>query len=237
MTESSADGAGRTGPLASGWTRALIVIGLCAVLALLTQSNALYSALLRLLDAALRVIVAHRVLGMALFVALAGLSAMLAFFSSAVIVPVAIYTWGKVVCALLLWTGWILGGLCAYGIGRAFGRPVVRSLISAAALARYEDRISNRAPFGLVLLFQLALPSEVPGYVLGLARYRLLKFVAALGIAELPFAVGTVYLGESFLERRIFVFIGLGALGAVFGVWALRTLQRRLAQGEPGSRG
>jgi uncharacterized membrane protein YdjX (TVP38/TMEM64 family) len=97
------------------------------------------------------------------------LSAMIAFFSTAVITPIAVETWGAGASIALLWTGWMLGGVCAYGIGRSLGRPVVRALTSHDALDRFENRISSRAPFGLVLLFQLAMPSEVPGYVLGIA--------------------------------------------------------------------
>ncbi|WP_233613457.1 MULTISPECIES: hypothetical protein [Corallococcus] len=70
------------------------------------------------------------------FVLLSSLSAMLAFFSSALLLPVALQAWGKAVCALLLWLGWMLGGACAYGIARAWGRPVIRRLTSASLLAR-----------------------------------------------------------------------------------------------------
>ncbi|WP_199738325.1 hypothetical protein [Corallococcus sp. CA054B] len=38
----------------------------------------------------------------------------------------------------------MLGGACAYGIARAWGRPVIRQLTSENLLARYEERISRR---------------------------------------------------------------------------------------------
>jgi uncharacterized membrane protein YdjX (TVP38/TMEM64 family) len=132
------------------------------------------------------------------------------------------------VCVLLLWLGWMLGGACAYGLARYWGRPVVRRLTSDSMLTRYEERLSRHAPFGLVLLFQLAVPSEIPGYVLGLARYGLRRYLLVLAIAELPYAVGTVYLGASFLEQRPLVLVGLGVFGILFGVWAIHTLRRRL---------
>ncbi len=164
-----------------------------------------------------------------LFFVLAALSAMLAFFSSAVIVPIGVYAWGALGCFALLWAGWLVGGLGAYAIGRFLGRPVVAALMSADVLERYQQRISARAPFRLVLLFQLALPSEIPGYLLGLARYDLFKFTVALAIAELPFALGTVYLGASFLERRIWMLLGLGAVGVAFSIWATRRLRRQIS--------
>ncbi len=197
-------------------------------LVLLASSSAFQSALAQVLAKAEPVIAEHPFWGATLFLLLSALSAMLAFFSSAVLVPVAIHTWGKLVSVLLLWLGWMLGGVCAYSIAQAWGRPVVRRFVSPELLARYERRISRDTPFRLVLLFQLAVPSELPGYVLGLARYGLRRYLLILAIAELPYAVGTVYLGASFLEQRTFVLLGLGLLAILFSVWALHTLRKRL---------
>ena len=47
----------------------------------------------------------------ALFVLLAAISAVLAFFSSALLLPVAVFTWGSKVTFVLLWLGWLLGGI------------------------------------------------------------------------------------------------------------------------------
>ena len=53
-----------------------------------------------------------------------------------------------------------------------------------------------------------------------------------LGLAELPYAVATVYLGASVLERRIPVLLGLGAAVALFSTWAFYTLHKRLSAGQ-----
>jgi uncharacterized membrane protein YdjX (TVP38/TMEM64 family) len=184
---------------------------------------------LRAVEVAERVIAAYPVLGATLFVVFSALSAMIAFFSTAVITPVAVRTWGEPLSILLLWTGWMLGGMCAYGIGRTLGRGVVRALTAPDTLERFEHRISNRAPFGLVLLFQLAMPSEVPGYVLGIARYPFLKYLLILGMVELPFAFGTVHLGASFLAQETLMLVAIGAIGIALTTWAIYTLQKRLS--------
>jgi uncharacterized membrane protein YdjX (TVP38/TMEM64 family) len=214
--------------LPRGWTRALILLLLLGGLAFLVSSREFQSALSWSLAKAEPVIAEHPLWGALLFLLLSALSAMLAFFSSAVLVPVAIHAWGKLACMFLLWLGWILGGACAYGIARFWGRPVVRRLTSSKGLARYEERISRHTPFGLVLLFQLAVPSEIPGYVLGLARYGLRRYLLILALAELPYAVGTAWLGESLLEQRTVLLVGLGALAIFFSAWALHVLRRRL---------
>lgn len=195
----------------------------------LASSDSLHAFVLRVIEPAERIIVEHPVLGATLFIVFSALSAMVAFFSTAVITPVAVETWGAGTSIALLWIGWMLGGVCAYGIGRSLGRPVVRALTSPDALDRFENHISSRAPFGLVLLFQLAMPSEVPGYVLGVARYRFLKYVLILGMVELPFSIGTVQLGASFIEQRSWVLIAIGGAGIVLTTWAIYTLQKRLS--------
>lgn len=210
------------------WRRGAVLVLACVVLALVGTSDDLHHALLEVLSAASKLIAERPLLGAVLFVLLSALSAMLAFVSSAVLVPVALYTWGETVCAALLWLGWILGGATAYTLGRWLGRPVVRWLLPSETLDRYEDRLSTETPFGLIVLLQLALPSEVPGYLLGLVRYPFGRYLLALALAELPYAIGTVYLGESFLERRVILLLALGAAGAVMMFLAVRMLQRRL---------
>jgi uncharacterized membrane protein YdjX (TVP38/TMEM64 family) len=215
----------------AAWKRVLILGLLLAAVAAIASSDALYSSLLRVVAVVGKMSTERPILGAALFILLSAASAMLAFVSSAALVPVALFAWGKTLCALFLWVGWILGGTAAYTLGRAFGRPMVKRLLSEATFARYEDRIPRQAPFGLVLLFQLALPSEMPGYLLGLARYPFTKYLASLMLAELPYAVGTVYLGASFLDRKVGLLAGLGAAAVLLTFLALRLLHGRLRNG------
>lgn len=77
-----------------------------------------------------------------------------------------------------------------------------------------------------MLLFQLAVPSEIPGYVLGLARCRFRTFVLAMALGELPFAAGAVYLGESFLERNYLLLFAIGITGVAFSWMMFRRAAR-----------
>lgn len=205
-----------------------MLVVLLVALAVLASSGAVHPAILRFFESSNRIIAQHSTAGPVVFVVLAALSAMLAFFSSAVLVPPAVFAWGPALVGLLLWLGWMLGGMASYTLARLLGRPVVRRLVSVRSLAHYEERLTRGAPFSLVLLFQLALPSELPGYVLGLVRYPPGRYLAALAIAELPYAVGTMLLGESFVERRIGLLVSLGAAAVIAGVLLARALRRRL---------
>jgi uncharacterized membrane protein YdjX (TVP38/TMEM64 family) len=210
------------------WRRAVLLSLLCAVLAYLASSDLLHEALMNVLRSSQSVITHDPILGPALFVLAAALSAMFAFVSVAVIVPVAVFVWGEPLSILLLWCGWLLGGVLAYGTGRWLGRPVVRWLTVSAGLERLERLIRPDTPFVLVLLFQLALPSEIPGYVLGLARYSPGKYFVSLALAELPFALATVHLGASFMQRQggVVLLIGLGL--ALFSVLMFHVLRQQL---------
>ncbi|MBI4501101.1 MAG: VTT domain-containing protein [Gemmatimonadetes bacterium] len=202
-------------------SRRIFGSGLVVVLLLTVVSVAVFAPVHDLATRAIAdlspLVGAHPFWGGVAFVLLSALSAMLAFFSSAILVPVAVPVWGQAGTTTLLWLGWLLGGATTYVIGRFLGRRVVLRLARPGRIRYYERRISHRLRFPLVLLFQFALPSEIPGYVLGLIRYPALKYFAVLGIAELPYAIGSVVLGDQFLRGHYLPMAGLAlvALGAL----------------------
>jgi len=210
------------------WRRAAFLALLCIALAAITASDELHAALLDVLAASRDVIVRHPMQGALLFVLLAAVSAMFAFVSIAIVVPVAVYVWGEPLSMLLLWLGWILGGAVAYGIARYLGRPVVHWLTSDRAMRRIERRVGPDTPFRLILLFQLGLPSEIPGYVLGLVRYPIGKFLLALGLAELPYTIATVYLGAGFVSAQSGFVLVVGLSIALLSVSAFYLLRKHM---------
>lgn len=162
-------------------------------------------------------------LGMAVFVVLAMLSAMVAFFSSAVFVPLAIYTWGDSTTIVLLWAGWLLGGIASFAIGRFLGRRVAAALIGEEKIVTWQGQFDQqRARFLKVLLFQAVVPSEIPGYVLGILRYRFSLYLLALAITELPYVFGVVLLGENFLHGESLLILGVGIAVVVVAAVLLR---------------
>ncbi len=210
------------------WQRALALVLVFALLALLLSVDALYVVLRGVLTAAEPWISAHPGWGEVSFVLLSALSAMLAFFTSALLVPVAVDSWGKPVTVALLWLGWLIGGLAAYAIGRALGRPLLGSRGWDRLSAFYRQRLSAHVGLPVVLLLQLALPSEIPGYLCGLLGVRLRIYLTALALAELPYAIGTVWVGESILQRQGGWLVGLGVAAAAISGYALYLLHRRL---------
>lgn len=206
----------------------LVVIATAAA-----ATTPLHRAVLSVVAAAEPVIRQHALAGALVFVLLSALSAVVFFFSTAVITPVAVEAFGPVTTLCLLWLGWILGGIAAFAIGRRFGHRVVSWFVDPVRLRDYEHRAARLVSFRHVLLFQLAVPSEIPGYVLGLARCRFRTFVLAMALGELPFAAGAVWLGESFLERNYLLLFAIGITGVAFS-W---TMFRRAARAWSSERG
>jgi len=207
------------------------IIGLLIVLAIaiaLTASDAAHHVVRDFLAWAGGVISDHPRTGKVLFILLSAISAMLAFVSSTIFVPIAVYSWGARTTVMLLWLSWLGGGACSYLIGRTIGYRLIRWFVSQDRIDYYVSRITSEANFLTVLLFQLALPSEIPGYVLGTVRYRFIIYIAVLAVAEMPFAIGAVYLGDSFIHRDYLVLLGVGILGIVFSALAFHGLHRRI---------
>lgn len=171
--------------------------------------------------------------GAAVFFGFSALSAMLAFASSAVLVPPATLVWGKAVSFLLLWGGWLTGAVLAYGIGRLL-RPLLERSPFGDKLEKYQQYASKRMSFWALLLLCFAVPSEIPGYLLGSIRYPLLKFLAAMATAEAVYALGVVIAGENLLvDKPLPILASLGVL-AVLALGAsllLRVVKRRRAGG------
>ena len=216
---------------AGGRIRQRRLVGLALVLlaaVVVAASSRLHGAAEAAVELVGAVIQQHPAWGVFAFVMLAALSAMLAFFSSLVVVPVAAHQWGQVATVGLLWVGWLLGGATAYAVGRFLGSRVARQLVDAQRVKYYGDRLTAHAPFWMILLLQLAVPSEIPGYVLGSVKYRFSVYFLALALAELPFAIGAVFLSSGFLGRHYWMMLVVGIAGIGLLAWAIRRLHREL---------
>ena len=164
---------------------------------------------------------AHQTLGILVFMTLAAVSAMLAPFSSLPLIPVAIILWGGAWTIAFLVAGWLVGHTITYAFGYYAGYPVVKKFIAFEKIEQLSRKFSKKSEFLLVLLFRLAMPAEMAGYVLGTARYDFSKYFLATFIAEIPLAIITVYASEALIKREpmilaIVVVTGFIFIGTIF---------------------
>ena len=171
---------------------------------------------------------AHPVIGAAVFFLFAAISAMLAFTSSVVLVPAANLVWGKLITFLLLWGGWVAGAVVAFGTGRV-ARPLLVRLGYQEKLNKYQQLVSRRMKFWTTVLFCIAVPSEIPGYLLGGLHYPFLKFLGAIALAESIYALGIVIAGQSLVAAKPLPFVVVIAVLIIIVISArflLRTLKK-----------
>ena len=211
----------------------LLALGLVAVVVVLVLLS--YSETFRgLLDSitlwAKDLMAANPLLGALIFFLFSMLSAMLAFATSAALVPPANLVFGKLVTFLLLWGGWLAGAVVAYLIG-SLARPLLIRLGYKEKIEKYEEYVSRRMKFWMVLLFCFAVPSEIPGYVLGGVHYSFWRFVIAMAVTEAIYALGVVFAGESLLADNplplIFILGALILIGAGAGMLFRKLRKRR----------
>ena len=153
----------------------------------------------------------NAVLVYTIFIVLAALSAMISPFSSAPVVPVAVMIWGVELTTIFLLTGWLLGDVAAYLVGRYAGHPILRVFDVEEKFKKYENYFSERVTFINALLIRLALPAEI-GYGFGLLNYNFIKYAAVTIIAETIFAVITVRASDALASLNLSAFISWVAI-------------------------
>jgi uncharacterized membrane protein YdjX (TVP38/TMEM64 family) len=203
----------------------MIVVGV-AIAAMLTLPVPLHQHIVDFIAQAEPVIARSPVLGAIVFVLLTAATGILVFFSSLLLVPVGVQVWGTTGCFLLLWCGWLLGGAVTYVIGRYLGRPAVDRMLSSGRVAFYEQRVPRIDSYTTSVLAQLALPSDISGYFFGMLKIPARIYLGGLMVAELPYALGTVFLGAAFVDRQYHLMLWVAALGLLVLAFVLR--QRRM---------
>lgn len=165
----------------------------------------------------------------AVFVLFAAVSAMFSPFSSVPLVPPAILIWGGAATFFLILIGWLCGGIFTYLAGFYGINPVLKKFIDLDGKIRfYQEKLSRRAEFWLVMLFRLAMPAEIPGYVLGSARYNFGWYFFATLVSEVIFALATVYGSDALLEKRLGLLLALGLFMLAFFAGMLYLFSRAL---------
>lgn len=137
----------------------------------------------------------HPFLGVLFFIGFAALSILLGPFSSAPLVPSAVVIWGPVLTTIYLLAGWIVGNTIAFGIGYFLAFPLVTRIVGEGKMRTWLSTIDKRVDFGTALVFRVAMPSET-GYIFGIVKYSFYKYMLITLLAEVPFAILTVYAGD-----------------------------------------
>lgn len=150
----------------------------------------------------------EKFLSVIFFILLGTASTMLSSFSSVPLVPIAVIVWGNTLTGLYLFIGWLLGDILSYLVGYWAGHPVAKRFLPYEKIKFYLDKIPPEAQFRMIFLFILSTPSEVPGYTIGILRYKFAKYFFAALMSELFFSFFTAYAARALVEKNFIVFSG-----------------------------
>lgn len=162
-----------------------------------------------------------------IFFVLAAASAVLTFFSSTPIVPVAIELFGRPLTLALIVSSWLTGGVIAYWVCY-YLRRFVETLSLFKKADAHRAQLSDTNDFWLVLLFRLMVPAELGSYALGLLHYPFWAYVLVTLLGEFPFAIIATYSSEAFVNGRPLFFTAVIALGMVLMGVTAHLFYRRL---------
>jgi uncharacterized membrane protein YdjX (TVP38/TMEM64 family) len=165
----------------------------------------------------------HRFQGVAVYLVLNIIDAVIAPGATLPLIPIVARAWGHVPAALVTTLGWTMGSLVAFYVARRWGSPIVRKLTSMERVNRLR-RYVPKHPFWTVVVLRLVMPMDVISYVLGLfTNMSWASYGLATGLGLTPSAFVLAYIGRM---PRAFDVITLG-IGAAVVVWII--LSTRLA--------
>ena len=164
----------------------------------------------------------HAIQGVAVYIVLNVLDAVIAPGATLPLIPIAARAWGRVPAALVTTVGWTAGSLVAFYIARRWGSPIVKKLTSMERVKRLRPYVPEH-PFWSVVLLRLVVPMDVISYVLGLfteMTWPSYGLATALGLT--PSAFILTYIGKT---PRAYDIIMFGIGGAVLG-WIVYSTRR-----------
>jgi len=105
--------------------------------------------------------VENELLAILVFVLTSALAALISPLTNIPLVPIATLIWGPVPTIIFLLTGWLIGDIIAYIIGRYFGYKAVSYFVSKEKLDDWSNMVKKRTTFTTALLLRIALPAEL----------------------------------------------------------------------------
>jgi uncharacterized membrane protein YdjX (TVP38/TMEM64 family) len=171
-----------------------------------------------------RYIGSNPVEGVALFLVLNVLDAVIAPGATLPLIPVAAHAWGTTAAALVTTAGWTTGSLVAFLIARRWGTPIVKKVTSMERVRQMKCYIPQDV-FWTTVTLRLFLPMDVLSYVLGLFSHITVgKYIAATALGVAPPAFLLAHLGKL---PHAYEFIAFG-VGTVVVVGYIVTTRRGL---------
>jgi Uncharacterized conserved protein len=120
------------------------------------------------------------------------------------------YLYGWYFGAALSWASAMLGALLCFYIARGIGRPLAEKIITKRALAKMDGFFDEYGDYTIVILRLLPFVSfDEVSYGAGFTDMKVVKFLVATGIGQLPATIVYSFVGGSLGGSKMMMFMGL----------------------------
>lgn len=152
-----------------------------------------------------------------IYILIHAIQVVLAFIPGEVIQIAGGFVFGTVLGAFYSVLGVALGTLIAFLVVKAIGFSLVKVLVPAKTLERFEFLISR--PQSEVMIFVLflipGLPKDALTYIAGLTPIKTVKFLLISMLARFPGLLGTAYIGANLQKKHYWPVLIISAASLV----------------------
>lgn len=122
--------------------------------------------------------------------------------------------WESIALTLI---GVIIGGFAAFGLARAFGRPLIYQMADKKSLEKIEKKLEGKNSI-LFILFMLIpfIPSDIVCYAAGLTKMKFKQYAILSILTRIPGTIVSAYMGGGDIPWWIWVMFFVVLFAALF---------------------
>jgi uncharacterized membrane protein YdjX (TVP38/TMEM64 family) len=175
----------------------------------------------------------HAGLGVAVFVATSAVAVLMPLLTNLPLVPLAVLAWGPWWTALLLLSGWLIGAMLSFLLGRHARALILSRLPAVQRHADIERLIHPQHRLGSLVLLRMTFPVDVLSYALGLFSPATTLVQASLStlLGAAPFALLFAFVPVWPLSMQLAVVVVSTLLFVVYAAWVLHGSPPALREG------
>jgi len=132
--------------------------------------------------------------------------------------------------------GWTIGAAVAFLIARHLGKPFLATFFSLERLEKYEQYLSGRVEFWMLVLMRMILPVDILSYAVGiLSRISFKKYILATIVGITPFAFVFAYISDAFVQGKYTAFTmyivgGVLLFGLLYLIYRIYRVESKVGQ-------
>lgn len=164
----------------------------------------------------------HRFIGAGLVALIMFATTVIAPLTSLPLVPVVAPLLGPFTTGTACFVGWFTGALCAFFVGRRYGKPFVARHVSLEKFHKYEKYLKPEMEFIAIVALRIIIPVDVLSYLLGiLSKVTFRVYAGATAVGILWFSFAFAYIGSAVIDHHyvLLASISVASMVVLYGAW------------------